>query len=611
MTARRLLGPTVPLAIGLLAVWGGASAQQADEPALEERVQVDYVLIDFLVLDVQGRSVPDVSADELRLKVGGRKVPIDTLDRDCEDEAGAASPRPADASAPPSEPGTPRRIVLVFDYDHMSETAAVFDQAQLMIENRAGEGEQILLASFSELVRLETRFTDDPDELRWALRRMRNDRDLFARYRSRLTEDEFFERVRALFDLLERWPGRKTVVLFSGPFIRDGFTHDEQFRNLAALAAATRTSVYPVDTAGLRTAELPIARDPGEGSSEVAFGGPPELRRLANETGGRMTSETNDIGLAFELARRDMGCTYTLGFRDPRLDPDRDRNLLLKITRAGARVVYPDRYVVRSERERHASLVRTAALAPQVFESPDIRGELFVLGTRGENWDSVLGTEIRVAPGSVERPGERWDLRGFLRRPNGTIVYKFASSVAMPDDDPSDPLVADLFEPFVAPPGDYALSVVLADPRGEPRTSTRPIHLPRVPQQGPFLLGPILGHRKGQTFEPLMRLRTSPGRPLDALTVFCLAGSTGSEVRSRVSRWMTDLAGHELRRFEDASKDLEGSGVVCHEVLDALGTEALAPGSYEIHAQGAAGEWITAENGTEFAVAPPGGADTP
>jgi len=343
----------------------------------------------------------------------------------------------------------------------------------------------------------------------------------------------------------------------------------------------------------------------------VIFGGPPELRRLANETGGRMTAETNDIGLAFELAQRDMECTYTLGFRDPRLDLDRDRNLLLKTTRAGARVVYPDRYVVRSEHERHESLVRTAALAPHVFESPDIRGELFVLGARGENWDSLIGTEIRLSPESVRGPGERWDLRGFLRRPNGTIVYKFARSVAMPDD-ASEPLVTDLFEPFVAPPGEYALSVVLSDPRGEPLASTRPIRLPAVPRQGPFLLGPILGHRKGPSFEPLMRLHESPGRPLDALTVFCLAGPTGTELRSSVSRWMTDLSGRELRRFDDASKQLEGSGVVCHDVVDALGAESLPPGSYEIHAKGAAGEWVTEENGTEFSIgAPDGVADVP
>jgi len=238
MTSGRVR-PTLPLVIGLLAAWAGPSAQQPEErsvdPTLEERVQVDYVLIDFLVLDAEGRTVPDVTRDELRLKVGGRKIAIDTLDRDCGTRTGPGS-RPAEggtAEAADQEPA--QRIVLVFDYDHMSQPAEVFDQAQKLIDERARAGQQILLASFSELVRLESGFTSDPDELHWALRRMRNDRDLFARYRARLTEDEFFERVRALFDLLERWPGRKTVVLFSGSFILDGFSHDEQFRNLAAL----------------------------------------------------------------------------------------------------------------------------------------------------------------------------------------------------------------------------------------------------------------------------------------------------------------------------------------------------------------------------------------
>ena len=32
------------------------------------------------------------------------------------------------------------------------------------------------------------------------------------------------------------------------------------------------------------------------------------------DTGGRFTEATNDLGLAYSRAQRDLGCTYTLGF---------------------------------------------------------------------------------------------------------------------------------------------------------------------------------------------------------------------------------------------------------------------------------------------------------
>ena len=65
---------------------------------------------------------------------------------------------------------------------------------------------------------------------------MRNDRDLYARDNLALTEERFFLRMKALMDLLERWEGRKAVVLFSGIVPPDGFLRDPHFEELSAMA---------------------------------------------------------------------------------------------------------------------------------------------------------------------------------------------------------------------------------------------------------------------------------------------------------------------------------------------------------------------------------------
>jgi hypothetical protein len=45
-------------------------------------------------------------------------------------------------------------------------------------------------------------------------------------------------------------------------------------------------------------------------------GGPPGLHRLAVDTGGRITKNTNDLSLGIARAERDLACRYTIGVYD-------------------------------------------------------------------------------------------------------------------------------------------------------------------------------------------------------------------------------------------------------------------------------------------------------
>src|SRR6185295_3559070 len=150
----------------------------------------------------------------------------------------------------------------------------------------------------------------------------------------------------------------------SGPFLEDGFYHDPEHKEISARSTTVRAALYPVDTGGLRTLDDPLAS---------RLGGPVDLRRLANETGGRMTADTNDVALAWERAREDAGFTYTIGFHDENPRPDRKRRLYLRVRHhRELHVVYPEFYVIRSRDEEQRSLTHTAAMLPGLFESSEI-----------------------------------------------------------------------------------------------------------------------------------------------------------------------------------------------------------------------------------------------
>ncbi len=562
------------------------------ELGLAEEVEVQLVLVDFLVLDREDRTVPGLTLDDFLLFVNRKPMEIDSLDLVCP-EGSTDEPRPGEPGETPEIPETtsaasspipvmtePRKIVLVFDYFHMERTDAAIDGMIDALDRWSNGDEQHMIVSLGQVVRLETPFTTDLAEIRWALERMRNDPDLYGGNYGRLTEFRFFDRLRVLYDLLEPLPGRKTIVLLSGDFQADGFFHDPQFREVSALATTTRSAVYPVDTAGLV-------------AGGRALNGTPELRRLANETGGRMTAATNDLGLAYAKAHRDLGCTYTLGFYDRRPLRDKQRRFKIELKDPGnRRLVYPEFYVVRSREEKRKSLNHTATMAPHMFESEDLHADLFVLEPRSKvRWRTLFGAEIRLGPGERIGPDEVWEFRGIVRKPNGTVIRDFSRSVPMPRTDPTTGANSpvSVFRELSLRPGSYVVSAILSDPDGEtPRARTRAAVLSPIPE-GPFLVGPILGTRSGATeaddFEPLLVAEARQGEPLESLTFVCIGGAKEPVDLGSVAREVTDDDGRRAQEFDPVAFHVPGAGrVACRRLLDPVATESLLPGRYEMTA---------------------------
>jgi VWFA-related protein len=615
---RELLASCVALATWVGPVAPSQAQEQAPAPldvGLEEQVEVQLVLVDFLVLDRNERIVPDLTIDDFDLEVGGRDTEIHSLDLDCP-VGDAPEPLPGKYSvtlhSAPTE--RPRRIVIVFDYYHMTNTAEAFDQAQLMLDKWPVGGEEHMVISLGEVVRVESPFTTDIEDVRWALQRMRNDPDLYGGNYGRLTERRFFDRIEILFDLLERWEGRKSIVLFSGPFLNDGFFRDPEFKLLSALAVVTRTAVYPMDTGGLRTLVDPNVQP---------FGGPPMLRRLANETGGRMTSETNEIGVAYAKAHRDLGCTYTIGFYDPDSRRDKERRLTIYLkNRGGKRVVYPEFYLVRSREKKRKSLFRSAAMVPQMFESERMNADLFLLEpSSSSRWRALLAVEVRVGPEAFLEPGEEWELNARVRKTNGTVLHSFKKKIPMPETDPATgmtPMVT-VFHELRIRPGRYVVSAVLSDPDAEtPLAASRPAVVAEIPRGEPFLVGPILGRRpetagdEGGTrrrdhpeFEPLLEPSTERGESLESLTVVCAVGDETVGDIGEIVREITTWDGLDAQSFEPASFRLPVEGKVrCHALVDRVETDTLEPGRYELTAVAETSNYVRGRGSVEFTILP-------
>jgi VWFA-related protein len=234
------------------------------EVGATESAEVRMILTDVVVVDRDGRTVPGLTAGDFDVVVGGSPTPVDTVDLDCPGGAAedVASVRRAGGREPiGSDEG--HSVVFLLDYLHLGamQREAIFEQIWAMIDNGASGSDEIMVAALTGGLRIEQTFTDDHDEILRSIRRMRHDVTLWNGNYSHLNELGFVEGLTALLDVLGTVPGRKSVVMYSGmqdvPLML-------QFEDIAAVAAASRCSIYPVDARGL------VAPDPGGG-------GPPQI----------------------------------------------------------------------------------------------------------------------------------------------------------------------------------------------------------------------------------------------------------------------------------------------------------------------------------------------
>ena len=244
-------------AAAVLLAWAQAVGQGEAEPPplptdMVEKEEVRLVLLDAVVTDAEGRTVPGLVREDFEIVAGGEVRPADTLDVRCHpeplgDPSGelVAARRPA---IPPVESG--RRIALVFDYLHLgaNQRTVTLDHARRFLEASGNSGDTWMVAAVTGGLRIEQRWTRDPGEVLATLGRMQHDITLWNGNFRHLSEKGWVGAVDLLLDALTIVPDSKAMVFFSA--MRD-VPLDTDFRLLAASAATSRCTIYPVDVRGL------------------------------------------------------------------------------------------------------------------------------------------------------------------------------------------------------------------------------------------------------------------------------------------------------------------------------------------------------------------------
>ena len=228
MNNKRLLG-VMGAAIAALAAFGSAAVDNPPphDSGLVENVEVRLVIVDVLVLDRKGNPVAGLAADDFDVEVNGHSVPLVSFDDTC-----------VEAVQKPN-------IVLAFDYQHLDEAqrGQILDSARTALGRGEGGTAAIMVAALTGGLRVEQPFTKDLNRVQTTLDHMRNDVSLWAGNFSHRSEDGFVRGLTSLFDVVGTFPGPTAVILYSG---MQAVPLDEQFRQLAAQAAAARCAVYPV-----------------------------------------------------------------------------------------------------------------------------------------------------------------------------------------------------------------------------------------------------------------------------------------------------------------------------------------------------------------------------
>jgi len=242
------------------------AAEVAQQPAtpipidLVEQENVRLIVLDVLVVDSKDRTVPGLSIDDFEIVVDSRPIQPDTLDVRCDRQLGdARAVNRARNRETPAQSGDGGKIVLAFDYLHLNQLqrVEVLEQARELVRHGGMNGEEVMLAALNGGLRIEQTFSSDKDRVHESLHRMQHDITLWEPDFFHLSETGWMAGMTALFDVLGTVPGPKKVVFYSA---MTDTPLDLEFRQIAAQAAVSRCSVYPVDAAGLTTLEQDTRR---------------------------------------------------------------------------------------------------------------------------------------------------------------------------------------------------------------------------------------------------------------------------------------------------------------------------------------------------------------
>lgn len=330
----------------------------------------------------------------------------------------------------------------------------------------------------------------------------------------------------------------------------------------------------------------------------------PGIARLASESGGRVTSNTNDMTIAYAPARRDLGCRYTIGFYDEKPEEDEEHKVRVDVVRTGLRVIHSASYAFTSPAKRRERSLSAAWLAPGFFGGGEVLAHVFPIRPKGfKAWDTLIALDFPV----IVNDSSTREFGAILMR-GSTEVRNISRKVTLNIKTPNErkPRVSFL-ETAELKPGDYTLKTVVYDPStGNPSSTEIKINVPKVVEDAPFIVGPILGRRAAQdvviraenttrrkssdptqdrigtkdSFRPYLVQELSKNEPAVALSQVCTL-DTKKTPDVQIRRSLTTDEGISSGMLDPIPFHPEGDGrVQCQTFLDILPVNSMKPGSY-------------------------------
>lgn len=425
------------LVVTLVALLGPSVVGQAPQPPVQPdpqmppitfRAEVNYVEVDAVVLDSQGRFVRDLRREDFQILENGKpqtvsnfalvEIPVTRQERPL------FAPQAVEPDVRTNMSGAEGRVyVLLLDdvHTHMARSARVRLAVRQFIERNMGANDMAAVVHTSGRQDAGQEFTNNRRLLLQAVDKFMGKKirsatqekiDEYYRMRDMGRTDEAirdpaeFERsyyartvldtIRNISQLLAGVSGRRKALVFFSEGIdyditdfmnsRDALTVITETRE--AIAAATRgnVNIYSVDPRGLSSfgeegieMQVPADADPNlhlgmTGLMREGRLAQESLRVLADETGGFAAINSNDFATAFQRIVDENSTYYVMGFYPTNDRRDGTfRKIDVRVTRPGVTVKARRGYVAsrgRSSSKAESAYAGTSAALAAALNAP-------------------------------------------------------------------------------------------------------------------------------------------------------------------------------------------------------------------------------------------------
>lgn len=355
----------------LLLVFASASAQ---EPTFTSNTNL--VIVDASVRDRSGKVLPDLKKSDFTLLEDGKPQQISVFEfQRLEGDialvpvpaikpggaAAPAPPRPAAPAAPTATTSAPviryqdrRLVAMLFDFSALGipEQTRVHEAALKFIREQMKPADVVtIMTAGTGPLKVVQDFTDDKQRLEEVIKGFTtgtasdlagvsgnggdddSGADTGTVFNADETEfnifntDKHLATLGAAAKMLAAFPEKKALLYFSAGITQSGF--DNQSALDAAVNAAKRANVafYPIDARGLVASapagDASAAASRGNGTltgrqqgsqRDSAARSQESLFTLAEDTGGKLFADDNDLALGMAKARDDISSYYIIGY---------------------------------------------------------------------------------------------------------------------------------------------------------------------------------------------------------------------------------------------------------------------------------------------------------